>query len=150
MNRETPFILLVEDDPNDEELTRMALQENHILCDLVVVNDGELALDYLFRRGMYADLDPNILPKIVLLDLNLPKVDGIEVLRQIRADERTRIVPVVIFSSSKEEKDVETCFRLGANAFVRKPIDFTEFSEALHQLGLFWILWNLTPKRKAG
>ena len=150
MKQETPFILLVEDDPNDEELTRMAFQENGIQCDLVVVSDGEEALDYVFRRGKYAHLDPNVLPNVVLLDLNLPKVNGIEVLRQLRAAERTKIVPVVIFSSSKEEKDVETSLRLGANAFVRKPIEFSEFCEALHQLGLFWILRNLTPKRKPG
>jgi two-component system, response regulator len=136
-----PTILLVEDDSNDEELGRLALEENSIKCELVVVHDGPEALDYLWTRGAYADRD-DVMPHVVLLDLKLPKLSGTEVLRQIRAHPCTRYLPVVVFTSSKEESDLVECYRLGANAYVQKPIDFAEFSAALQQIGIFWIIAN--------
>lgn len=139
-----PTILLVEDDSNDEELGRLALEENSIKCDLVVAHDGPEALDYLWGRGAYASRDTESLPKVVLLDLKLPKLSGVEVLRQIRNHPRTRYLPVVVFTSSKEESDLIDCYRLGANAYVQKPIDFAEFSAALQQIGIFWVIANRT------
>jgi two-component system response regulator len=138
-----PTILLVEDDSNDEELGRLALEANSIKCELVVAHDGPEALDYLWARGNYARA-AGTLPKVVLLDLKLPKLSGVEVLRQIRNHPRTRHLPVVVFTSSKEESDLLDCYRLGANAYVQKPIDFAEFSAALQQIGIFWIIANRT------
>ncbi|HEX5055033.1 MAG TPA: response regulator [Gammaproteobacteria bacterium] len=143
-----PTILLVEDDSNDEELGRLALEANSIKCDLVIAHDGPQALDYLWARGGYAMREAGILPKVVLLDLKLPKLSGIEVLRQIRDHPRTRHLPVVIFTSSKEESDLIECYRLGANAYVQKPIDFAEFSAALQQIGIFWLIANRTLSNK--
>jgi two-component system, response regulator len=140
-----PTILMVEDDSNDEELGRLALDENSIKCDLVVVHDGPEALDYLWARGAYTSRDADDLPKVVLLDLKLPKLSGVHVLREIRANPRTRHLPVVVFTSSKEESDLLNCYRFGANAYVQKPIDFAEFSAALQQIGIFWVIANRTP-----
>jgi two-component system, response regulator len=139
------YILLVEDDPDDELLTLRVLKNQNIINEVVVARDGAEALDHLFCRGKYADRDPSVLPQVVLLDLKLPKLDGMEVLGEIRSEERTKILPVVILTSSKEEKDLINSYKLGANSFVRKPINFREFSEAIKQLGLYWLLMNVNP-----
>lgn len=135
-------ILLVEDNPDDEMLTLHALKDNHLANDVVVARDGVEALDYLFGKGKYADRDLSSQPQLILLDLKLPKVDGLEVLRQIRADERTKMLPVVILTSSKEDKDIVESYNLGANSYVRKPVDFAQFSESVKQLGLYWFVLN--------
>lgn len=139
------IILLVEDNPDDEELTLLALEESNILNEVVVARDGVEALDYLFAAGRYADRDPRRLPQLVLLDLNLPKLDGLEVLRRLRADPRTALLPVVILTSSGEEEDVIAGYRCGANGYVRKPVDFNGFAEAIKHLGLYWLVLNETP-----
>lgn len=139
------IILLVEDNPDDEELTLLALEESNILNEVVVARDGVEALDYLFAAGRYADRDPRRLPQLVLLDLNLPKLDGLEVLRRLRADPRTALLPVVILTSSGEEEDVIASYRCGANGYVRKPVDFNGFAEAIKHLGLYWLVLNETP-----
>jgi two-component system response regulator len=136
------IILLVEDSPSDEALTLRSLKTNNIMNQVVVVRDGPEALDYLFATGAYAGRDVTDLPQVVLLDLNLPKIGGIEVLRRIRADERTRRVPVVILTSSKEEGDLIAGYDSGANSYVIKPVDFVQFSEAVRQLGLYWLILN--------
>ncbi len=138
-------ILLVEDNPDDETLTRMALQENRLLNEVVVAHDGVEALDYLFGRGMYAGRDLNDAPQVVLLDLKLPKLDGLDVLRALRADDRTKLLPVVILTSSNEETDLVAGYSLGANSYVRKPVDFQQFTDAVKQLGLYWLLLNEPP-----
>lgn len=137
-------ILLVEDNPNDAELALHALRKNKLANRIEWVKDGEAALDYLFQRGAYANRDSQ-LPKVVLLDLRLPKVDGIEVLRAIRAEPATRELPVVVLTSSKEERDVVTTYSLGVNSFVAKPVDFHEFSRVVGDLGLYWVLVNRVP-----
>lgn len=134
-------ILLVEDNVNDEELTLRALKKSNILNPVVVVRDGAEALDWLFRRGAYANrAEEN--PQVILLDLKLPKVDGLEVLRAIRTDSRTKLLPVVVLTSSIQEQDVVTSYGLGANSYVRKPVDFNQFVEAVRQLGLYWLVIN--------
>jgi two-component system response regulator len=138
-------ILLVEDNPDDEDLTLRALEQNRIKNAVVVARDGAEALDYLLGTGKYAGRDVNILPHIVLLDLKLPKVDGLEVLRRLRTDPRTKLLPVVILTSSNEEQDKLNGYSLGANCYVRKPVDFARFTEAVKQLGLFWLLLNERP-----
>ncbi|MBN1933286.1 MAG: response regulator [Anaerolineae bacterium] len=143
--RKGKAILLVEDDPDDEALTLRALRKNHVLNRIVVVHDGAEALDYIFCRGTFADRDANEHPQIILLDLKLPKVDGLEVLRQVRADERTCLQPIVILTSSKEEQDIVSSYRLGANSFIRKPVKFEEFTEAVRQIGMYWLLLNEPP-----
>jgi two-component system response regulator len=135
-------ILLVEDNPDDVLLTLRAFERSRIVNEIVVARDGAEALDYLFARGTHASRDPAIMPEVVLLDLKLPKVEGLEVLRRLRADDRTRRLPVVVLTSSNEEKDVITSYELGANSFVRKPVDFNEFVEAARQLGLYWLILN--------
>jgi two-component system response regulator len=141
-------ILLVEDNPDDVALTLRALKRNNILNEVVVAEDGVEALDYLFAKGKYAGREVNRTPIVVLLDLKLPKIDGLEVLKQIRDDERTRLIPVVILTSSGEEKDIVNGYSLGANSYIRKPLDFNQFSEAVRQLGLYWLLWNEPPPPK--
>lgn len=136
------IVLLVEDNPDDEELTRVAFESSRLLNELVVVRDGAEALDFLFIQGSHANRDPEITPQVILLDLKLPKVSGLDVLRSIRSDPRTRMIPVVVLTSSKEEEDIVRSYELGANAYVRKPVDFAEFSEAASQLGVFWLLLN--------
>jgi two-component system response regulator len=139
-------ILLVEDNPDDVDLTIRAFAKNNIRNDIVVVNDGAEALDYLFSEGVYAGRDTRKSPSIVLLDLKLPKVDGLEVLRRMRSDPRTKLTPVVVLTSSKEERDITESYELGANSYVRKPVDFSEFVDAARQLGLYWLLLNEPPK----
>jgi two-component system, response regulator len=139
------MILLVEDNPDDELLTLRALKKNKISNEVVVARDGAEALDYLFGRGTYAGRDTHQMPQIVLLDLKLPKVDGLEVLRAIRADSRTALLPVIILTSSNEEQDLTRGYSLGANSYVRKPVDFMQFVEAVGQLGLYWLVINEGP-----
>ena len=138
-------ILLVEDNPDDVELTLHALEEYNISNKIEVVEDGAEALDYLFATGAYAGRDMSEMPSVVLLDLKLPKVDGLEVLRRIRDDDRTKNLPVVILTSSSEEEDLTKSYELGANSYVRKPVNFDQFSEAVRQLGLYWLLLNEPP-----
>lgn len=135
-------ILLVEDNPNDEELTLRALRKSQIMNRVVVVRDGAEALDYLFARGTHANRSPSEVPQVILLDLKLPKVDGLEVLRAIRNDDRTKLLPVVVLTSSVEDKDLLTSYGLGANSYVRKPVDFNQFVDAVKQLGLYWLVIN--------
>jgi two-component system response regulator len=138
-------ILLVEDNPDDVELTLMALKESKILNEVNVTHDGVEALEYLFCTGKYAGREPANLPELVLLDLKLPKLGGLEVLEKLRADPRTRLIPVVILTSSSEEEDVLKSYSLGANSYVRKPVEFHQFVEAVHQLGMYWLLINEAP-----
>ncbi len=135
-------ILLVEDNGSDEKLTLLAFRTCGVANEVVVVQDGADALDYLFATGKHSGRDPSILPSVVLLDLNLPKIDGLEVLRRLRADERTNLLPVVVLTASKEDEDILQSYSLGANAYVRKPVAFAEFAEAAKTLGLFWLLLN--------
>ena len=139
------MILLVEDNADDEALTLRALNKSKIANTIVVVRDGAEALDYLFCTGPYADRNPLDLPQVILLDLKLPKVDGLEVLRRLRAEPRTHMLPVVILTSSKEEQDLVNAYSSGANSYVRKPVDFTQFVEAIRQLGLYWLVLNEVP-----
>lgn len=139
------IILLVEDNPDDAELTLRALKSNNIVNRVVVAKNGVEALDYLFGTGVYAERDPRELPTVVLLDLKLPKVDGIEVLKKMRDEELTRYLPVVILTSSREEQDLINGYRFGCNSYVRKPVDFDEFLSAARQLGLYWLLLNEQP-----
>jgi two-component system, response regulator len=141
-------VLLVEDNPDDEELTRMAFESSNLLNELIVVRDGAEALDWLFATGSHAQRDRSIVPQVILLDLKLPKVSGLEVLRRIRGDERTRTLPVVVLTSSIEQEDVVRSYELGANAYVRKPVDFGEFREAATRLGVFWFLLNEPPPHR--
>jgi CheY-like chemotaxis protein len=143
--RDRDFILLVEDNKDDELLLLRALRRSQISNPVVVVRDGVEALDFLFARGSHAGRDASEQPQLTLLDLNLPRVDGLEVLRHIRADARTRLLPVVVLTSSKEQEDVVQSYSLGANGYVRKPVDFTQFAEAMRTLGLFWLALNELP-----
>ena len=143
-------ILLVEDNPDDEALTLRAFRKNRIKNTVAVVRDGEEALDYLFGSGAYEGRDAEDLPQVMLLDLKLPKIDGLEVLRRVRADPRTAMLPVVILTSSREEQDMVEGYRLGANSYVRKPVNFDEFIEAARQLGLYWLLLNEVPQGRPG
>jgi len=138
----TKIILLVEDNPSDIELTRRALQKNHIANEMVVAEDGQEALDYLFGGEPSGSGHENELPALILLDLKLPRVDGLQVLRRIRADERTRHLPVVILTTSGEEQDIAQSYDLGANSYVRKPVDFEQFVEVTRYLGLYWLVMN--------
>ena len=143
-------ILLVEDNADDEALTLRALKRNNIQNEVVVARDGVEALDYLFATGAYSGRDLKNMPTITLLDLKLPKIDGLEVLRRLRADKRTHLLPVVILTSSKEEQDIITGYSLGANSYIRKPVDFSQFTEAVRELGLYWLVLNEAPPSRIG
>ena len=145
MGAKDKVILLVEDNADDETLTLRALKRHNISNPVVVARDGVEALDYLFATGPHAGRDAMELPQVMLLDLKLPRLDGLEVLRRVRADERTHRLPVVILTSSREESDVVRGYDLGANSYVRKPVDFNEFLESVRQLGLYWLILNETP-----
>ncbi len=138
-------ILLVEDNADDVILTRRALTRHKIANEVVVAEDGAEALDYLFGTGRHVGRDTSVQPQVILLDLNLPKIDGLEVLRRIRSGESTRLLPVVVLTTSREERDMVTSYSLGANSFIRKPVDFEQFAEAMQQLGMYWLVLNLTP-----
>jgi two-component system response regulator len=142
---EEKIILLVEDNPNDVTLTERALKKSHILNKLVVAKDGVEALDYLFGTGNWAGRDLDNIPQVILLDLKLPKIDGMEVLRRIRSNELTKLLPVVILTSSNEERDLINGYALGANSYIRKPVNFNQFAEAIRQLGLYWLILNEPP-----
>jgi two-component system, response regulator len=139
------IILMVEDNPDDELLTLTALEDNNIMNEVVVVRDGEEALDYLFKRDKFQNRNSGTIPQLILLDLKLPKVDGLEVLRQIRLNNETRLLPVVILTSSKEETDLIKSYSLGANSYIRKPVDFEQFTQAIKTLGLYWLVLNELP-----
>ncbi|MEN9262238.1 MAG: response regulator [Thermostichus sp. HHBFW_bins_43] len=142
---EPKTILLVEDNPDDELLTLRALRRSGVSNRVVVTRDGLEALDYLYGRGSYSQRDPSELPALMLLDLKLPRLDGLQVLEQVRADERTRLLPVVMLTTSREEQDVLQSYSLGCNSYIRKPVDFVQFSEAVQQLGVYWLLLNEPP-----
>ena len=139
-------ILLVEDNPDDVTLTLRALKKNNLLNEVIVARDGVEALDYLFCEGNYANRAPEHLPELILLDLKLPKVDGLEVLKRIRANGRTKLLPVVILTSSNEQSDIISGYELGVNSYIRKPVDFEQFIEAVRQLGLYWLVLNQAPQ----
>ncbi|HTQ59246.1 MAG TPA: response regulator [Candidatus Solibacter sp.] len=139
------IILLVEDNPDDEELTVRALKKNNVLNAVAVARDGLEALNYLFGEGAYAGRDMRVVPQLILLDLKLPKLDGLGVLRRLRSDPRTKLLPVVLLTSSNEEKDLLNGYGLGANSYVRKPVDFDQFKEAIRQLSLYWLVLNEPP-----
>ena len=144
MEAEEKTILLVEDNQDDIDLTVRALQKSNILNEMITVRDGVEALDYLMCRGAYAHRDPEDLPAVILLDLKLPKMSGLELLKKLRKEEKTKLVPVVILTSSKEEQDLIQGYSLGANSYIRKPVDFNRFAEAVRQLGMYWLLLNET------
>lgn len=143
MNSKTIF--LVEDNPSDVALTKRALERNHILNEIIVAEDGQEALDYLWGTGKHTGRDVSVMPAVILLDLKLPRLDGHEVLKRIRADERTRRLPVVILTSSREEQDIAASYDLGVNSYIRKPVDFEHFAECVKHLGLYWLIINETP-----
>jgi len=145
LNDTSKAILLVEDNPDDVALTLRAFKKNNIMNKVVIAKDGTEALDYLYCTGKYADRDIEDTPQIVLLDLKLPKVNGLEVLKQIREDDRTKLLPVIILTSSKEQQDLLDGYSLGANSYIRKPVDFDQFIEAVRQLGLYWLVLNIGP-----
>lgn len=145
---EDKIILLVEDNADDEALTLRALKKNNIRNEVVIKRNGAEALDYLLGSGAYAGRDLRVMPTLILLDLKLPKIDGLEVLRRIRADDRTKLLSVVILTSSKEERDLIEGYSLGANSYIRKPVDFTQFTEAIRELGLYWLVLNEPPPNR--
>ena len=139
-------ILLIEDNPNDVELTMRALKRNHIVNNIQVIMDGAEALEYFFAGGKYSGRDTNLKPKLVILDLKLPKVDGLEILRKVKSDETTKTIPVVVLTTSKEESDIVSSYKLGANSFIVKPVDFEKFITTVKELGMYWLLLNEPPK----
>lgn len=145
MSANSRVILLVEDNPDDEALAMRALKRHHIGNEIIVARDGVEALDYLFGTGMYAGRDITFKPSVVLLDLKLPRIDGLEVLRRLRESEPTKLLPVVILTTSSEEQDLLDSYSLGCNSYIRKPVDFLQFSEAIRQLGMYWLLMNEPP-----
>lgn len=148
MDNTPPNILLVEDNPDDVELTLRAFSRAHVSNDVTVATDGVEALEYLFAEGRYADRDVDHMPDLVLLDLKLPRLDGHEVLRRIRADERTKFLPIVILTSSTQQSDLVESYEGGCNSYIQKPVDFSQFAEAVHQLGLYWVVLNRKPRRR--
>jgi CheY-like chemotaxis protein len=145
MGNEDKVILLVEDNADDEALTRRAFKKNNVMNRLVVARDGVEALDYLFGTGAHAGRDLGVMPTVILLDLKLPKIDGLEVLRRLRGDARTRVIPVVVLTSSKEEQDLAQSYSIGVNSYIRKPVNFEQFMDAVKQLGLYWLVLNEAP-----
>ena len=145
MTREGTHILLVEDNQDDIDLTLRALRQHKLVSEVVVVKDGAEALDYLFARGSYKSRNPEEVPQLVLLDVNLPKLSGLDVLKQLRQDARTKLLPVVMLTTSREERDVAESYANGANSYVQKPVDFAAFTEAVRQLGVYWLMLNETP-----
>lgn len=145
MSTSPKTILLVEDNPDDEALAIRALQRYHISNEIIVAHDGVEALDYLFGTGIYEGRDISVKPTVILLDLKLPRIDGLEVLRRLRDDDRTRLLPIVILTTSNEEQDMLSSYSLGCNSYIRKPVDFIQFSEAIRQLGMYWLLMNELP-----
>ena len=141
----TKIILLVEDNPDDVQLTLRALKKNNIMNEIIVAQDGVEALDYLFGTGKFSGRDMSVMPQMILLDLKMPRMDGLEVLLRIRADERTKLLPVVVLTTSNEDIDRIESYKLGANSYVRKPVDFNQFAEAVNQLGLYWLVLNEGP-----
>jgi two-component system, response regulator len=139
-------ILLIEDNPNDAELTLRALKKNNIANKIQLIKDGAEALDYFFAKGNYSNRNMMLNPKLVILDLKLPKVDGLEILRRVKSDERTKTIPIVIMTSSKEENDIVASYKLGANSFIVKPVDFEKFMVSVKELGMYWLLLNEPPK----
>ena len=139
---ERKVILLVEDNPDDEALTLRAFKKSNIIIEVVVARDGAEALDYLFATGIYVDRNSAEMPHLILLDLKLPRIDGLELLRRLRSDERTKLLPVVVLTSSNEERDIAESYALGANSYIRKPVDFIQFTEAVRQLGMYWLVLN--------
>lgn len=144
-NNDNKNILLVEDNSNDEMLTIRAFKKNNILNKIDVARDGQEALDYLFCEGKYSEREKNKNPQVILLDINLPKIDGLDVLRQLRANEQTALIPVIIMTTSDEQNDLITSYKLGANSYVRKPVELESFMEAIKQLGMYWMVLNLQP-----
>ncbi len=142
------MILLIEDSPEDAELTIMALKDNHLCNDIIHLEDGAEALDFIFAKGKYSERNVLDFPKVILLDLKMPKIGGLEVLRQIKMDERTKLIPIVVMTSSKEESDIQESYKLGVNAYVVKPVGFDAFAKAVADLGLFWLLVNQPPSGK--
>ena len=138
-------LLLVEDNPDDEELTLLAFEQSAIANEVVVAHDGVEALDYLFSTGMYADRNPSLMPALILLDLQLPRINGLEVLQRLRADPRTKLLPVVILTTSNEQQDLINSYSLGCNSYIRKPVDYDQFITAVQQLGMYWLLINEPP-----
>ncbi|MGI0493912.1 response regulator [Alkalinema pantanalense CENA528] len=138
-------ILLVEDNPDDEALAIRALKRHHIGNEIVVAHDGVEALDYLFGTGLYEGRDTNVKPAVILLDLKLPRITGLEVLQRLREDDRTKLLPIVVLTTSSEEQDLLNSYSLGCNSYIRKPVDFVQFSEAIRQLGMYWLLMNEPP-----
>lgn len=149
MGNQEKVILLVEDNADDEALAKRAFKKNNVMNNVIVARDGVQALDYLFGTGAHAGRDLSVMPTVILLDLKLPKVDGLEVLRRMRADARTKLLPVVVLTSSKEEQDLVQSYSLGVNSYIRKPVDFEQFIEAVKQLGLYWLVLNEVPPRIA-
>lgn len=146
----TKTILLVEDNPDDVELTLRAFKKSNIMNEVIVKRDGAEALDFFFGKDGVADKGNNGLPCVILLDLKLPKIDGLEVLKKLRADERTKLIPIVILTSSKEQSDIVNGYNFGCNSYIRKPVDFNHFAEAVKQLGLYWLILNETPPKSRG
>lgn len=142
MKLEKHDIVIVEDNPNDAELMVHSLKKNHLANKLIVLEDGEQALDYIFCRGQYAKRDSDELPKVIFLDLKLPKVNGLEVLEQVKSNDKTKKIPIVIVTSSKEDPDIDAAYNLGANSYVVKPVGFDQFKETINQLGLYWLVIN--------
>lgn len=138
-------LMLVEDNPDDEELTLLAFERNNISNEVVVAHDGVEALDYLFGTGLYTDRDMSVMPALILLDLQLPRINGLEVLRRLRADNRTKLIPVVILTTSTEQQDLINSYNFGCNSYIRKPVDYDQFLTAVHQLGMYWLILNEAP-----